>query len=158
MMKEIKKIVIIGAGITGLLSGLEFGKKGYDVTILEKNNFIGGVNTSIISNGYSMDIGPHYVTLQNDSEITKKIIKIINENNLVKLPENIRRSRKAYFYSKLWDEFPSINQFISNMNKKNLLQIIFEICLNKLKNNFKNNPKNSKEYLISNYGKFLYKN
>ena len=158
MMKEIKKIVIIGAGITGLLSGLEFSKKGYDVTILEKNNFIGGVATSIISNGYSMDIGPHYVTLQNGSEITKNIINIINENNLVKLPENIRRSRKAYFYSKLWDEFPTINQFISNMNKKNLLQIIFEICLNKLKNNFKNNPKNSKEYLISNYGKFLYKN
>ena len=54
MMKEIKKIVIIGAGITGLLSGLEFSKKGYDVTILEKNKFIGGVATSIISNGYKL--------------------------------------------------------------------------------------------------------
>ena len=118
MIEGKKSIAIIGAGMTGLPIGLEFCKKGYDVKILEKNSFVGGIATSISSNGYVMDIGPHYVTLKNDSEITESVVNMIGETNLVKLPDDIRRSRNAYFYGKFWNEFPTINQFLSQIDKK----------------------------------------
>lgn len=159
MIEGKKSIAIIGAGMTGLPIGLEFCKKGYDVKILEKNSFVGGIATSISSNGYVMDIGPHYVTLKNDSEITESVVNMIGETNLVKLPDDIRRSRNAYFYGKFWNEFPTINQFLSQIDKKIIFQIISDISGNKLKKSLKlSRPKTAKEYLISNYGKFLYEN
>ena len=40
-----KKIIILGAGMSGLVSALELGKKGYDVEVLEARNFVGGRNS-----------------------------------------------------------------------------------------------------------------
>ncbi|WGS65662.1 NAD(P)/FAD-dependent oxidoreductase [Marinitoga aeolica] len=39
---EKKKVAIIGGGPAGLFAGLYLKKKGYDVTIFEKNNYLGG--------------------------------------------------------------------------------------------------------------------
>ncbi len=41
------KIAIIGAGISGLGAAYNLNKKGYDVTIFEKNNYIGGHSRTI---------------------------------------------------------------------------------------------------------------
>ena len=38
-----KKVLILGAGPTGLVTGWELLKKGWDVTILEKDNIVGGL-------------------------------------------------------------------------------------------------------------------
>ncbi len=54
------KIVIIGAGIGGLASAALLGKKGYDVTILEKNSKIGGRAMSYEKNGFRFDMGPSW--------------------------------------------------------------------------------------------------
>lgn len=40
-----KKVVILGAGMAGLVSALELSKKGYDCTILEARDFAGGRNS-----------------------------------------------------------------------------------------------------------------
>ena len=37
-----KKIVVLGAGITGVAVAYELSKKGYSVILLEKNDKIGG--------------------------------------------------------------------------------------------------------------------
>ena len=41
-MDNSKKIVIIGSGVSGLSAGILCLKEGYDVTIIEKNEYIGG--------------------------------------------------------------------------------------------------------------------
>ncbi len=53
------KIVIIGAGPSGLTAGLELIKKGYDVTILEATDAIGGISQTIHHNDQRIDIGGH---------------------------------------------------------------------------------------------------
>ncbi|MCC3859903.1 flavin monoamine oxidase family protein [Pseudemcibacter aquimaris] len=40
-----KKVIILGAGMAGLVSALELSKKGYDCTILEARDFAGGRNS-----------------------------------------------------------------------------------------------------------------
>ena len=53
------KIIIIGAGPSGLTVGLELVKKGYDVIILEASTAIGGISQTIRHNDQRIDIGGH---------------------------------------------------------------------------------------------------
>ncbi|MBX3296202.1 MAG: phytoene desaturase [Acidobacteria bacterium] len=55
-----KKVVIIGAGIGGLGTAGLFAKKGYDVTVLEKNEHAGGRANIFEANGFRFDMGPSW--------------------------------------------------------------------------------------------------
>ena len=56
-----KQVVIIGAGPAGLTAAYELLKanEGYQVTILEESNTIGGISRTVKYNGNRMDIGGH---------------------------------------------------------------------------------------------------
>ncbi len=54
-----KSIVIIGAGPSGLTAGLELIRKGYEVTILEATDAIGGISQTIHHHDQRIDIGGH---------------------------------------------------------------------------------------------------
>ena len=54
-----KHVLIIGAGPSGLTAGLELIKKGYQVTILEATNAIGGISQTVHHNDQRIDIGGH---------------------------------------------------------------------------------------------------
>ena len=41
-MSDIKKVVIIGSGLGGLSCGVVLAKNGYDITVLEQGDQIGG--------------------------------------------------------------------------------------------------------------------
>ena len=53
------KVIIIGAGPSGLTAGLELIKKGYQVTILEATDAIGGISQTIHHHDQRIDIGGH---------------------------------------------------------------------------------------------------
>ena len=55
-------VVVIGAGISGLLAALALSKEGKSVLILEKEDAVGGVCRSYEVNGYRIDTGPHAIT------------------------------------------------------------------------------------------------
>lgn len=55
-----KKIGIIGAGPGGLAAGLLLSSKGFDVTIFEARDRVGGRNGSIEAEGFTFDIGPTF--------------------------------------------------------------------------------------------------
>ncbi len=59
-MNNQKKAIIIGAGIGGLATAALLGKKGYTVTILEKNERIGGRAMQYESEGFTFDMGPSW--------------------------------------------------------------------------------------------------
>lgn len=47
-----KKVIIIGAGISGLATAALLVKDGYQVTVLEKNSFLGGRASVFVQEGY----------------------------------------------------------------------------------------------------------
>lgn len=55
-----KKVVVIGAGIGGLGTAGLFAKKGYDVTVLEKNANLGGRANIFEADGFKFDMGPSW--------------------------------------------------------------------------------------------------
>jgi len=72
-----KKIIVIGAGISGLTTAYLLSKKGFDVIILEKNTSVGGSIESVFENGFLFDRGPNSAL-----ETTPVIGQLIRELNL----------------------------------------------------------------------------
>ena len=51
-----KKIVVIGAGFGGLSSAILLAKQGHQVTVVEKNDKVGGRANLLEANGYKRDM------------------------------------------------------------------------------------------------------
>ncbi len=58
-----KHVVIIGAGLGGLSAALRLALQGFRVTIIEKNQSIGGKMGRYCAKGYSFDTGPTLLTM-----------------------------------------------------------------------------------------------
>ena len=52
------KVVILGAGVSGMTVGYELGKLGYQVTILEARDRVGGVNFTVRKGATHTEVGP----------------------------------------------------------------------------------------------------
>ncbi|MDP2637705.1 MAG: NAD(P)-binding protein [Candidatus Levybacteria bacterium] len=87
-----KKIIILGAGLTGLSTSYFLKKKGIMSMIIEKENHIGGLCSSIKIKGFTFERVQHFVHLRYDKT------RLFIENEL-KIPLN-RYDRKAFIYFK----------------------------------------------------------
>ena len=72
-----KKVIVLGAGISGLTTAYLLHKDGYDVTVLEKNDTVGGSIETVIENGLLFDRGPNSAL-----ETTPLIAQLVEELNL----------------------------------------------------------------------------
>jgi 1-hydroxycarotenoid 3,4-desaturase len=63
MLNKKEKIIVVGAGIGGLVSALTLSGLGLDVTVVDKNNDVGGKLRSIVSDEGPIDAGPTVLTL-----------------------------------------------------------------------------------------------
>jgi len=57
-----KKVVVIGSGFGGLGLAIRLQARGFDVTIMEKNEMIGGHAYQLKKDGYTFDMGPSLIT------------------------------------------------------------------------------------------------
>lgn len=55
-----KKVIVIGAGFSGLSTATELADKGYEVTIFEKNDTAGGRARVFRTQGFTFDMGPSW--------------------------------------------------------------------------------------------------
>lgn len=56
-----KHILIVGAGPGGLTAGMLLAHRGFRVTIVEKNDRVGGRNAELKLGGFSFDVGPTFL-------------------------------------------------------------------------------------------------
>ena len=80
--KEYKKYdyIIIGAGISGLLSTLMLSKRGKKCLLIEKNSYLGGVCFSRTIDGYCLDNGVHAITELDGGPLVSILDKYANFN------------------------------------------------------------------------------
>lgn len=62
-MSSSKKIIIIGAGFSGLSAANFFAKDGHSVTVIEKNEIPGGRARKFSAQGFTFDMGPSWYWL-----------------------------------------------------------------------------------------------
>ncbi len=68
-----KDVVVIGAGISGLVCAYRLKSLGFDVLLLEKSNRVGGVMQSEVIDGYQIERGP------NSSQGTEELLALVDE-------------------------------------------------------------------------------
>jgi len=73
-----KRVVVIGAGISGLTIAYWLKKSGFDVTVLEKENRTGGSIITESTNGFLIDLGPNSTL-----ETSKVLTDLIDDLGLV---------------------------------------------------------------------------
>jgi len=55
-----KQIIVIGAGFSGLTAASYLAQAGHQVTVLEKNNILGGRARQFKADGFTFDMGPSW--------------------------------------------------------------------------------------------------
>jgi diapolycopene oxygenase len=58
-----KRVIVIGAGIGGMSAAIMLARRGFQVTLLEKNAQVGGKLNQLQTKGFSFDLGPSIFTL-----------------------------------------------------------------------------------------------
>lgn len=79
-----KKLIIIGAGISGLSAGIYSARAGFDVHILEQHSTFGGFQTGWSRKGYFFEGGMHWLTGSSEKTPLNRIWKetgALQENN-----------------------------------------------------------------------------
>jgi protoporphyrinogen oxidase len=151
MSHKSKKLLIIGAGPTGLAAAVYAQRQGHQVTLLEKSSIAGGKGGSRIRGDFVVDFGPHAF-----HPSTKAITQLVEEHGDGKLfPVNIRQTLYItdvpmnYPFS-LKEAFLKLNFFLN-------LRILLDYLFVKLKSIFVPLPKSTfKQWGIANFGHTLY--
>jgi diapolycopene oxygenase len=63
-MKNHKKVVVIGGGLGGLSAAISLAQSGYQVSLYEKNDHLGGKLNRTEQDGFGFDLGPSILTMK----------------------------------------------------------------------------------------------
>jgi protoporphyrinogen oxidase len=95
-----KKVIIIGAGPAGLTAAYEISKNtNYEITILEKSNYFGGMARSFDLFDQIVDVGPHRF-FSNDTRVNKLWLEVVG--NEYKMVNRVTR----IFYKNSFFDYP----------------------------------------------------
>jgi protoporphyrinogen oxidase len=96
--KGIVDVAIIGAGPAGLTAAYLLSKKGYSVSVIEKDTrYVGGISRTVEVDGYRFDIGGHRFFSK-----SKEVVDLWNEilpNDFIQRPRMSRIYYEGKFYS-----------------------------------------------------------
>jgi protoporphyrinogen oxidase len=149
---EKKKVTILGAGPTGLITAWRLLQKGFKVKIIEKNSTSGGLCRSWRYKDFIIDTGPHI--FHTPDEELKKFWKK-NFNHLLIEGKFYGKNVKGKSFDKFYD-YPFSKESLEKFDKNLKLKIKSELIKCKdLTKRFK--AKNYKEYIDSFVGPTLRK-
>jgi phytoene desaturase len=72
-----KKVIVVGSGFGGLGTANILAKNGYQVTVIEKNEQVGGRASKLEEQGYTFDMGPSWYLMP---EIFEHHFKLVGKN------------------------------------------------------------------------------
>lgn len=148
-----KKVAIIGAGPTGLAAAYKLVKNNFDVVILEKLPFVGGITATIKHKSMSVDLGPHRF-VPHAHEIKKFVFGLLKEKILTK-------KQQSHIY--LWNKFLiyplNFAEILKNTPPLILMKIGFSYLFFNFSRLFKKKTTISyQDYMRLNFGPFLAEN
>jgi len=147
-----KKIAILGAGVTGLTAAYYLSKKGYNVTIFEKSEEVGGIASSFIDkDGCVYDYGPHQFCTDNP-ELVKLLKDILGKDLLIR-----KKNASQYFFNKYIPYPPKPLDYLTKLPLNLSLKVLIEVIISRIHLQFNSKPDYSFEsWTKSRFGKTLY--
>ncbi len=155
-MEEKYDVVIIGAGIGGLVCGCYLAKAGFKVLIVEQHNKPGGYCTSFERKGFKFDVGPHclgsfreggvFLPILKDLGLLNRIEFITNDPTdviimpdkkiLIRKDKNDTKKELIAHFPREKDNIESFFNFILSPNPIDIFVKIKKITFKELLDNF----------------------
>ena len=142
-----KKVGIVGGGITGLTCAYRLARAGHDVEVYEKSNEMGGLAGSYVQGDFIFDYGPHEFCTD-DPLLVATLEDILGDDLCV------REKHVAQFFNGDFVDYPlSPLDVIQQMSIGFASRIGFEVVLQRLKALF-NTPKDQsfEQWVSSRFG------
>jgi protoporphyrinogen oxidase len=94
--RDLMEVVLLGAGPCGLTAAWELAKRGVKVTVIEKENEVGGLCKTVHKDGFRFDLGGHRF-ISKDRELIDDIKSLMGDSLLVRDRKSVIRFKEADF-------------------------------------------------------------
>lgn len=148
MNDEGKRVLIIGAGYTGLAAGMELIKQKINFTIAEKTGEVGGLSRSISIGGVDFELGPH-IYFNKDQEVTDFWTQVTGGKM-----QTFERNNRLYYNGKFIKSPLSLIDTLIKLGPIQITKMLWSFLLAKFN---KEEIQSAKDWVISNFGEELYK-
>ena len=148
-----KTVAILGAGVSGLTAAYELSKKGFDVVVIEKNAYYGGLAATFSYKNHLIDYGPH-----NFHTHMPQVFKFVKEE--LNVPLNILpiTSSKMFFMGKFINYPLKINDAIRNLNWRVSFKCFVDYVRSRIALRFgkATDDESFEDWVTKRFGKYLY--
>ncbi len=146
------RYTIIGAGLAGLSAGYNLVKGGRSVSVLEKEEYVGGLAASFTQNGYTYDLGPHRFYTKN-VKVQAQVEDMLGAN--VHWRDRLSR---IFLLGKFFDYPLKAGNVIKSLPPHLLIQSFLDYLVIRVKNRFRPIPDDCfQNWVIKRFGKTLYR-
>jgi protoporphyrinogen oxidase len=142
------KILIIGAGYTGLAAGVELDRLGVDYTIVDKQAQVGGLSRSFFIGKTLFELGPH-IYFDKDPDVTLYWQSLVGGKF-----KSHKRNNRIYFDGRFIKSPLNIIDATIKIGLRKIIYIFATFFIAKLKRQTINS---AEDWVIANFGKGLFK-
>lgn len=147
-----QRYTILGAGLAGLSTGYNLTKGGKNVTILEKENYVGGLAASFERDGYTFDLGPHRFHTRNQ-RVQKQVEEMLSENAHWR-----NRLSRIFMLGRFFNYPLKASNVIRNLPPWLLIRSFWDYMLARVQNRFRPIPDDCfQNWILKRFGKTLYR-
>ena len=144
-------VVIMGAGPAGLATGHELSGNGVRVSVLERNDFVGGLCNTNDHNGYKFDLGGHRWFTKNE-DLNNWFRRLMGDEIVL-----VERISRIYYDGRYYTYPISILNVIKNAGMVTIVQAGFMYLKSALQFAVFNKPiNNMKDAYVAQFGGKLY--
>ena len=146
------KVIILGAGVSGLSLAWKLAESGLSVELIEANGYIGGLAATHEADGLKMDVGPHSV-FSEDREILKTIFDLFGGD----IPAGVRDVR-LFMHGKYLRYPLNAEDIVMKLGLTPSLKCFFSFIIEKMKGHptYGAAGPNMEQWSTSHFGKALH--
>ncbi len=144
-------VVVLGAGLAGLSAAYELRKAGVRCTVVEREDFEGGMACSWERNGFWLDHGPHRFHSR-DEELIRHIYEVLDNEVVIR-----DRMSRIYMQGKFFDYPLKAMNVLKSLPPQLLVRAIWDYLWIRAKQVFKPIPDdNFENWVLKRFGRTLY--
>jgi protoporphyrinogen oxidase len=150
-MNDPRSVTILGGGLAGLSAAQRFVEAGWAVTVLERENQVGGLASSFVTEGFTYDHGPH--RLYSSLEDLNDHFKFVLDGNW----DYRERLSRIYMRKKFFDYPLKAGNVVRSLPPWLLVRSFVDYLAVRVRNSVRPIPDdNFENWVIKRFGRTLY--
>jgi protoporphyrinogen oxidase len=145
-------VVVLGAGLAGLSAAYQLTRSGCKVTVIEREQHVGGMATSFQVDGHWLDHGPHRF-YSRDRKLIAHLYEVLDDEIVVR-----QRASRIHLCGRFFDYPLRMGNVLRNLPVSLLLRSVWDYLLVSVRERFAPTPDdNFEQWVTKRFGRTLYK-